>query len=379
LVPLVDLNEALRLPDSGASRGNVRNIAILEGEGTTFGLILDHIQATREIVVKPLGRQLKRLSWYAGATILGDGSVALILDVAGLARRERIAARGEVAETGRIQEETSAEKQQFLLFACGSYGRVSVPLAMVDRLEKFPSQQLERMADCWVVQYRGALLRIVALAAVLGSGGEECLSGKSVNVIVFRRGERALGLAVDRILDVQQGVVTAPSPTSATGLLATFVLNGAATELMDLPKVLEAADPVWRQPAWIDAGGGAPVLVGANSRFAGTSMRQYLELGGYPATVRETGPELGKALESGGYRALVLEWPVSQDDAWLESLRARCAAAEIPAVAVVEAGAGELPDWIAGTCPPNDCQALLRAMEEAQPAEGQSEGPGGVR
>lgn len=376
LVPLVDLNEALQLSAGDFDRGDVRNIAILEAEGATFGLVLDRIRATREIVVKPLGKQLKRMTWYAGATILGDGSVALILDVAGLARRERIASRGEAASsTEAAGEGTIADKKQFLLFACGSYTRLSVPLALVDRLEKFPAAQLERMADSWVVQYRGALLRVVALAKVLGAGGEECMEQKHVQVIVVRRGAKAIGLAVDRIIDVQQGEVTAPSPTSASGLLATYVLNGAATELLDLASVLEVADPVWNQPPWSARTEGAPILIGAHSPFVGTSLRQYLELGGYPATVRGSGEEMLKSMEGGGFRAVVMEWPTPDGGSWMETLRARSESAGIPVITVGDSTGDAPPDWMNGSCPPHDCHSLLRMLElswHEQPAPAQT-------
>ena len=246
---------------------------------------------------------------------------------------------------------------------------IRVPLALVDRLEKFPSEKLEQMADSWVVQYRDSLLRVVALSKVLGSGGDECMHQKSVNVIVVRRGGRAVGLAVDRIIDVQQGVVAAPSPTSATGLLATFVLNGVATELMDLPQVLEVADPVWQQQQWIAKAEGPPVLVGTSSRFVGTSLRQYLELGGYPATVREIGPDLLKSLESTAYRAVIVEWPTQQDENWVESLHNRTASSGIPVIGVAESDTASVPDWISRLCPPHDRQSLLRMLELSRQGE----------
>lgn len=363
IVPLVDLNDALRLNSTAFDREDVRNIAILEAEGTAFGLVLDRILATREIVVKPLGKQLKRMTWYAGATILGDGSVALILDVAGLAKRERVALRGEGTANGADEDKgSSGEKRQFLIFASGSYTRLSVPLALVDRLEKFPAEQMERMADSWVVQYRGALLRVVALSKVLGSGSDECMAQKQVNVIVVRRGDRALGLAVDRIIDVQQGEVTAPSPTSASGLLATYVLNGVATELLDLPNVLTAADPVWDRQLWRDKTEGSPILVGTNSPFLATSLQQYLELGGYPTTLRPSGEELLKSLDGGSYRAVVLEWPAPEGAGWLDTLKARSESAGIPVFSVGEATAENPPKWVNGKCQPNDCQSLLQML-----------------
>jgi hypothetical protein len=151
--------------------------------------------------------------------------------------------------------------------------------------------------------------------------------------------------------------------------LATFVLNGMATELMDLPQVLEAADPVWQQQQWLAKASGAPVLVGANSRFVGTSLRQYLELGGYPATVRDSGPELLQSLESGTFRAVIVEWPTLLDEISMESLRTRTEASGIPVIGVADTDSANLPVWISRNCPPHDCQSLLRMLELSQQAE----------
>lgn len=373
LVPLVDLNEVLRLRPAAA--GDVRNIAILEAEGTIFGLALERIQATREIVVKPLGRQLKRLSWYAGATILGDGSVALILEVAGLARRENLSARGEVKNAGAEKESAAiAEQQQFLLFASGSYSRLCMPLAMVSRLEKLPAEMLERTADSWAVQYRGTLLRIVSLAQLLGCGGEECLQGKTVNVVVVKRGEQAIGLAVDRLIDVQKGTIAAPSETTANGLLATFILNGVATELIDLPRVLAAAHRTWEQPSWIAPPTGTPVLVAADSPFIAASLRQYLELGGFPSKQCGAGDALLRSLDGDQYRAAVVQWPEGADLNWEAALRNRIEKSKIPLIRVSDQVQNGHPEWVSGHCSPSDHESLMRLLAPAIPLQaGQTE------
>ncbi len=369
LIPLVELNQALRLA-TGPSVVSVRNIAIVEAEGAVFGLVLDRILATREIVVKPLGRQLKRLTWYAGATILGDGSVALILDIPGLARRENIAARGEATAQTDETGTPAAAMQQFLLFSCGRYNRLAIPLALVDRLEKFPADRLERTADSRVVQYRDSLLRVSALGQLLGAGGEECFQGTHVQVIVVRRGDAAIGLAVDRIIDVQRGTVAAPTPTSTAGLLATFVLNGTATEMVDLPRLLAGTRPRWDQPPWPSAPSGHPVLVSAESQFRAKALRHYLELGGFPAELCAGGVAAVANLErSRDFRAVIVDWPEAPDAGWADSLQKLSQAAGIPVIGVSEAGPPETPEWILGCCPPDDFQALLRLMESANVSE----------
>lgn len=369
LIPLVDLNETLSLKQT-VDRGDVKNVTILEAEGSIFGLVLDRIHAVREIVVKPLGKQLKRLNWYAGATILGDGSVALILDVAGLARKENVASRTATAaadtkESGGAKTET----EQFLLFACGSASRVSIPLGLVDRLEKFSAEVFERTVDGRVVQYRGSLLRVVSLAQVLGTGGEECFEQKHVSVIVVRQNERTIGLAVDRIIDVQNGTIEAPSQTSAMGLLATFVLNGVATELLDLPKVLDAADPVWTQERWIARPAGAPVLLETSSRFLATSLRHYLELGGYPTEISTSPEQTLRRLGSGSIRALLLDWGPETDEATLAAIQAASQNGGFPVVAVCEEPCEGIPPWLTPLHPTHNFAALLRLLQPEEATE----------
>ena len=133
------------------------NIVVLQAEERQFGLVVDAINDTEEIVVKPLGKQLKGIKTFAGATIMGDGRVALILDVLGLAQpgnvvgesRERTMA-GEQAAAGR-----DAGKETMLLLHCGPDGRVAMELSLVARLEEFKAAAIEKAGDCDVVQYRG--------------------------------------------------------------------------------------------------------------------------------------------------------------------------------------------------------------------------------
>jgi len=331
---------------------------ILEAEGETIGLILDKIRATREIVVKPLGRQLKTMRWYAGATILGDGTVALILDVAGLARRENVS--GHKADNEAVEVESAAERrQQFLIVSAGSYSRVAAPLGQIDRLEKLPAERIERMADCRAVQYRGELLRLVSLARVLGSGGEECLDSPFVNVIVIRDGDKAIGVAVDKIVDVQESVIEAPTPTAAEGLLATFVLNGHATELLDIPRALAAADPVWNRGSRFRRPAGAPVLVGADSRFDAASLASYIELGGMPVESFTSRTKLLQRVENGGYRSVLIAWRAADSEGEWAALRAR---AKTPVFFAGENGSA--PDWIAGAAPFDEAEQLRQLVSE---------------
>ena len=120
-------------------------MVVLQAEDRQFGLVVDGINDTQEIVVKPLGKQLKGLTVYAGATIMGDGRVALILDVLGIGQRSGVLAESREQTRAAAEQKTQAgiEQQRLLLFRAGSFERLAVPLSLVARLEEFPQSSIE--------------------------------------------------------------------------------------------------------------------------------------------------------------------------------------------------------------------------------------------
>ena len=137
--------------------------------------MVDDINDTQEIVVKPLGKQLKGLTLYAGATIMGDGRIALILDVFGIGRDSGVL--GDVRDQTRPADAQNigmqSEKQSLLLFRAGSFERVAVPLSLVARIEEFPQSAIEHAGSSQVVQYRNRILPLVSLQSILEPGAIE--------------------------------------------------------------------------------------------------------------------------------------------------------------------------------------------------------------
>ena len=173
LLPIVYLNEVLGMGDSQDS--GVVNIVVLQAEDRQFGLVVDGISDTQEIVVKPLGKQFKGLNCYAGATIMGDGRVALILDVLGIGQMSGVVqeAREQSRAEKEQKEEALSDRQTFLLFRAGSFERVAVPLSLVARLEEFPQAKIEHAGGQRVVQYRGQILPLASLGTILDDGAAD--------------------------------------------------------------------------------------------------------------------------------------------------------------------------------------------------------------
>ncbi len=245
LLPIAYLNEVLGVGGQGSAE--VVNIVVLQAEDRQFGLVVDGISDTQEIVVKPLGKQLKGLTCYAGATIMGDGKVALILDVLGVAQRSGV--MGEHRETQRTEEsgglKRAAERQSLLLFQSGSFERLAVPLSMVARLEEFPRTRVEQAAGRLVVQYRGRILPLVPLAERLE--GRKAGNADPLQVIVFGQGERTTGVMVDRILDIVEEDLSTVRRTRRPGLLGSAVVGNRVTDLLDLESVMGGAEEDWPQ------------------------------------------------------------------------------------------------------------------------------------
>jgi two-component system chemotaxis sensor kinase CheA len=251
LLPLVRLDEQLGLMPLGSGEADVLSgegngerggfIVVLHAEQQRFGLVVDDVLDTQEIVVKPLGRHLKGIPVYAGATILGDGTVVLILDAATLARRSNVLANAGGAATEDTG--TAAEVVDPVLVVEVAEGRrAAIPLEMVTRLEEIPAQSVERVGGREVVQYRGHIMPLVRLSGLLGAYGETGSDG-GVQLVVYTRGERSVGFVVERILDIATERVGTRSDIDDTALVGSVVVGDKVVELLDVETAVLAADP----------------------------------------------------------------------------------------------------------------------------------------
>ncbi len=262
LLPVAYLNRVLDL--DSAARSDAASMVVLQAEDRQFGLVVDGINDTQEIVVKPLGKQLKGLTVYAGATIMGDGRVALILDVLGIGQSAGVLTESREQSRAVAEQKIQAqdEQQRLLLFKVGSFDRLAVPLSLVARLEEFPRSSIERAGGCEVVQYRNRILPLVSLRDVLEPGADaRGAVPDSAQVVVFNDGDRSIGLVVDQILDVAEEAVTVRQNTRRKGLLGSAVVGKRVTDLLDIGEVVLTAtgEPLAMAPVLAES---EPLLVG---------------------------------------------------------------------------------------------------------------------
>jgi two-component system chemotaxis sensor kinase CheA len=278
LLPVIGLDHVLSQSlQEGAMTGYV---IVLEAAGRKLGLVVEEVLDTEEIVVKPLSGPLRSISVYSGATILGDGSVIMILDPNGLA--QEIATETEDANAGAADEieagEENSGRQRLLLVRAGGAEPKAVPVSLITRLEDFEASAIEMTDGRRVVQYRG---RLLPLAHAAGAGAFRTEGRQPV--LVFAEDGKSAGVAVDEILDVVEEVLDLEMGSERPGVIGSAVIKGKATEVLDIAWHMESA--------WA----GAPQRVMAKSRnaillveadaFSRRMLAPLLAAAGYDVTV----------------------------------------------------------------------------------------------
>ena len=257
LVPLVYLDSELGVAAPDREERDSVLIVVLQAEDRRFGLVVDGVLDTQEIVVKPLSSQLEHVPVYAGATILGDGSVALILDVLALAQRAHLAGSGREkvrAAPDHADTDRPPTGAALLVAQVDRDRQVAIPLERVIRLEEIPAGSVEQVGSRELVQYGEEILPLVRLTGGLGAAARA--DGDALTVVVCSTGGRAVGLVVDAIVDIVEGGLPGRGASGAAGLLGTAVVQQRITKLLDVEQAVREVDPQFFDPPAVPARGG---------------------------------------------------------------------------------------------------------------------------
>lgn len=244
LLPIVSLGALLGLSPERDGRDEAlwerALIVVMKVGHQTFGVVVEAVSHTEEIVVKPMASALRQLPMVSGSTILGDGRVIMILDPAGLA--QHAAARGGAAEetshhgAGR-QSRASQKRSSLLLFRAGSRDLKAVPLGLVTRIEELEVARIERVNGYPVLQYRGALIPVL-----YANEEVQRVAAGTQPMLVFADGGRVMGLVVDEIVDIVEAELDLElSPSNMPEVLGAAVLSGQATEILDVAFYVQVA------------------------------------------------------------------------------------------------------------------------------------------
>lgn len=245
LLPLVYLREQLNMPAMDVN-SDALNIVVLRADDRQFGLVVDRINDTEEIVVKPLSKQLKGIPVYSGTTIMGDGRVALILDVLGLAHSSNVISQARDRAMADLHDRSSSRDgdcQTLLVLGVGPTHRFALPLSQVTRLEKIDPRTIEIADHQEVVQYRGEILPLIRLGQQMGVESLAADSDELLEVVVYTENGRSVGIVVDRIVDIVETSLEVTRPSSRRGLMGSAVVDEFVTDLLDLPTIIRQCDP----------------------------------------------------------------------------------------------------------------------------------------
>jgi len=237
LLPLAMLDRELGLvpadSEGTAAAGRDANLIVLQADGKQFGLVVDEINDTQEIVVKPLSKLFRSLTCYAGATIMGDGRVALILDVLGVAQRAAVLSEPDKNAAAAASVAVVDTREKLLLVEGGTGSRLAIPLSSVDRLEEFQRSRIEYSGGRQVVQYRGGILPLVPLNQVVPCVGEISSVTDAVHVVVYSTQGRSVGLVVGLVSDIVEEEASPRGTSDGSGLLGTAIIQGRVVDLFD--------------------------------------------------------------------------------------------------------------------------------------------------
>lgn len=238
LLPLIRLSDVLQLTDKGSADDTTMSadayIAVVKVGVNSFGLIVDRIYDTEEIVVKPVSTMLKSVPLYSGNTILGDGSVIMILDPNGLARQ-----MGDVDMGGKAEEDDGRHKQgqenmvTFLVFRSGAGSPKAVPLELVSRLEEIDVNTIEHSDNTPVVQYRGDLMRLKTLPSNSIPTSGMC------PIVVFTYDNHTVGMVVDEICDIVEAPLNVKLTSDTDVYSGSMVIEGKTTDIMNVSYMLK--------------------------------------------------------------------------------------------------------------------------------------------
>jgi two-component system chemotaxis sensor kinase CheA len=344
LLPLITLGEMLRLkadPDRESDSGFV---VVMQAGAQAFGMLVDTVFHTEEIVVKPMASRLRHITAFSGTTILGDGSVIMILDPNGVADAlgpaMPVAARIDTSGND-VDSDAASEKTSLLLFRAGSMTTKAVPLSLVTRLEDIDVSRIEVVNSRPMIQYRGHLMPLIEI-----DPGAKIRDRGTQPLLVFSDGDRAMALIVDQIIDIVEDVLDIEIAGDRPGLLGSAIVKGEATEIIDvahfLPLVFTERFHRKEQPG--AAARGAVLLV-EDGAFFRNMLTPVISAAGYDVRAVASAEEALAVLGGGARFSTIvtdLDMPGMDGLSLAAAIKAEARTASIPMIALASTTTDDL-------------------------------------
>ncbi|MFC0217204.1 chemotaxis protein CheW [Pseudochelatococcus lubricantis] len=375
LLPIIYLDQMLGIAGDTRRTGAVEDsfVAVMQVGSRSFGIGVDNVLHTEEIVVKPVSSILRHVSMFSGTTILGDGSVILIVDPNSMAQVMTTGLASGVSaahedEAPALTGAHAAETLSLILFRAGSDEPKAVPLSLVTRLEVCDASRIERLTGQDLVQYRGSLMPLV----YLDQASRDRAQGERAMLVFTDRG-RAIGLVVDEIIDiVDDENFTIEFNSEIPGIMGTAVVKGRATEILDIGHFLPPTFRAVAGPRNVKPAERPRVLLVDDSAFFRNMLSPVLRAAGYDVTVCDGVREAYSHLDADPpYDVIVsdIDMPEIDGFTFVEQLRAGARTRDLPVIALSGLNTPEaiergrrvgFTDYIAKF----DKEGLLAALEE---------------
>jgi two-component system chemotaxis sensor kinase CheA len=332
LLPLLHLKEVLHLGTADSENGFV---VVTQVGNQIFGAVVDGVFHTEEIVIKPMSSKLRNIPVFSGTTILGDGSVIMILDPNGVAQalgRAAQAAQAEAREVKENEEVAKEDKVSLLVFRAGSPQPKAVPLSLVTRLEEIDCRRIEISDGRHLVQYRDQLMPLLRVNTETGLKKEG-----TQPILVFSDHGRSMGLVVDEIVDIVEDRLDIEVASNRPGVLGYAVVKGNTTEIVDVGHFLPQAFEDWFRRREGSARAARTVLLVDDSAFFRELLAPLIRAAGYQVVAVASAADALAALKSGTHFDLVVtdvEMPEMDGFALAEAMRAMPDAAATPIIAL---------------------------------------------
>ncbi len=352
-------------------------VVVVQVGGQTFGIVVDAVFHTEEIVVKPMSSMLRDITMFSGNTILGDGSVILIVDPNGIAQAVA-KERGGSPEVNQLDQAVAADvvhkddTTALLVFKSGSERLKAVPLSLVTRLEEIEVKNIEKSNNRDLVQYRGKLMPLIYIEDNLTHAADGLQP-----ILVFADETHSMGLVVDEIVDIVEDRLSVEISSDIPGVVGSAIVKGKATEIIDVGYYLPKAFDDWLEkrdlpnPVQRDL----KLLLVDDSAFFRNLLSPLLSSAGYKVTMVESAHDALTLKEAGEHFDVIvsdIEMPNMDGITFAELLQKDAKWGHIPIIAlsshtnpdvIARGRAAGFHDYVAKF----DREGLIESIRECKP------------
>jgi len=337
----VEQADSAENPEEHKARGESLFVVVIQVGKQSFGIVVDSVFDTEEIVVKPMSNRLRDITMFSGNTILGDGSVIMIIDPNGLANEVSSDVTGQHrdAEDQELTDQPIADQTTaMLLFRAGSAEQKAIPLSLVTRLEEIDVTAIEKSNGRNLVQYRGSLMPLLPLSSECGIKEE----GQQPT-LVFTDDRHSMGLVVDEIVDIVEEKLNIEIVSDSEGLIGSAVIKGKATEIIDIGFFLSQVFDNWLESKEVgQMQKASKLLLIDDSPFFRNMLQPLLAAAGYDVTLAGSAREALDLREAGKQFDIIIsdiEMPEMDGIEFAQSLRGDAAWGTTPIIALSSHGA----------------------------------------